>query len=237
VPTTGGTFTGAVTVERLNVGTATGTATGQVRASGDVLALNDPAGLFTRFVNVYNVPTDHFAAATLDPAWAWAGAPFAGAPSTVSLATFPSVAFVYHNALAVNHFAYRAGVDARARATVGPDSYVGVRVDDDTANNSVELRIQSDSIGRHEIQFISTVGGVVTTTIPYTGLVPQWSLIRVIRSSTLVQAFFSINTPFNSRVGFATVSWTAVRAGITFGQRGFANNTDRAGSFDWAVIV
>jgi hypothetical protein len=37
--------------------------------------------------------------------------------------------------------------------------------------------------------------------------------------------------------GIGGISWTATRAGLTFGQRGIASNADRAGFFDWAQIT
>jgi hypothetical protein len=238
VPTTGGTFTGAVAVERLNVGTATGAATGQVRASGDVLALNDTGGLFRRLVNHYNVPTDHFAATTLDPAWLWAGAPFGGTPSDINLAANPSLLRLVHSDITSDFFLYRAGTNAFARCAVALSSYVGARVDDGTATNSIEIRITASTGGLNTIQTISTAGGIATTTTHHTGRIPQWLTLRA-GSTAMVSAFTAItlDLPTSPVILSVAIGWTGMRAGLVFGQRGVANSTAHAGFFDWALII
>jgi hypothetical protein len=238
VPTTGGTFTGAVAVERLNVGTATGAATGQVRASGDVLALNDSGGLFTRNVNMYQVPTDHFAGASLDPAWQWAGTPFGGTPSAINLAAFPSLLRLVHSNTTSDFFAWRTGSQIYARCAVLLDSYIGVRVDDHPGNNAVEIRLQA-SVGPVTISTRHTVAGVTTVTTHYAENIPEFYVLRAqVAAGSFLATFIGKNTPILSNVFVASpIPWTATRAGLTFGQRAFASNNDRAGFFDWALII
>jgi len=116
-------------------------------------------------------------------------------------------------------------------------SYVGVRVDDGTTSNSVELRVQATA-SANDIEYRTTLGGVLTVATVFTGLVPQWWKLFAGRSGTAVSATFGINTPIGGIAGStAGHSWTATRAGITFGQRGIASNSNRAGFFDWARIA
>jgi hypothetical protein len=223
VPSTGGTFTGAVTVERLTVGTATGTATGQVKASGDVFAFDDPSGLFRRAVNQSNpVVTDHFTAFS---GWTWAGAPFNGAADSVDTDLFPSFVRVGGVALAARgHFAYLTATtfatQVRLACANEPTSQTGARIDDGTDDNYVEmLLVDSATAGyRKVISRSRSGGGAVTTTDRLDLILPSFMVVLVLekRADNTVRFRFAINAPLSSALGasLTSVTWTPQRAGF-----------------------
>jgi hypothetical protein len=201
--------------------------------NGDIALNSDTAPMFARLVNVYAVPSDHF---TSFSGWTWAGSPFT-TPTTINTTAWASLVRIVDNSTTANNFAYYTGSDITAYAHVGLDSYVGVRVDDGTANNSVETRIQATTAGKNDIEYRVITGGVLASTTVYTDILPQWFIIRALRVSTVVAGLMAINTPEPITIGATGgISWTAARAGLTFGQRSVANSIDRAGYFDWARV-
>jgi hypothetical protein len=207
----------------INVGTATAAAAGQVRASGDILALDDPAGLFRRAVNQFNaVVTDHF---TEFSGWTWAGAPFDGAADSVNLDLFPSYVRIGGVALAARgHFAYLTATAFATQVRLGcanePQSDTGARIDDGTDDNYVEMVLtDSASAGyRKVISRSRSGGGAVVTTDRLDLILPSFvvALILEKRADNQVRFRFAVNAPVSSSLGAAllSVTWTPQRAGF-----------------------
>jgi hypothetical protein len=237
VPSTGGTFTGAITAERLNVGTATAAATGQVRASGDVLAMDDSAGFMARMVDSFYVPTDHFATFS---GWAWAGAPFTGTPTGLNTAVYPSHVGITNNA-AGTFFAYKstaATVDVILRAWIGrsPADFGGLRIDDNSDDNYVELRWSSTGVFGELTRRQRTGGGAIATTTLATAIPTSSHVLRLQRTSTLALWWFGFGTaPRPSQLVNASTTWTPQRAGIIYG---CSAATDLSTAFiaDWIAL-
>ena len=208
----------------------------KVTAAGDLFARADTYGLFDRIVNTGGTPTDHFTAASLDGGWAWAGSPFGGTASGIDL-TLPSCLRLLHSSITDDLFLYRAGSDVIARLCVVMDSYVGVRVDDGSTDNSLEFRIQANTANLNTLTVVVTTAGTPASTTAISSVVAEWWMLRVHRFDTVAYAHFGKNTPVLGYVGGTTgISWTPTRAGIVFGQRGAASNLDRIAWIDWVAI-
>jgi hypothetical protein len=216
------------------------TTNSQVIAAGDVFANNDTSGLMSRLVNTYRTATitDHFTATSLAGAWSWASSPFGGEVSDINLTAFPSVLRLTHSNISDDLFLYRTGVSVHARVFVAAYSYIGVRVDDGTADNSIEFRVQSSANSLVTLSsLLITGGGAATVTPLLSDVMSEWFTIHVRRRGTSVGAFVGMSGPVVPNVyGAGGQSWTATRAGIIFGQRAVPSNVDRAGFVDWVEI-
>ena len=178
---------------------------------------------------------DHFDQPTFDTAWSWAGAPFNGAPSYIDLRNRPSLLVLENDNITENHYLYRpisAGNFAVIRCAVSLDSIPSLRVSDATETNAIALRLEN-----------GTSAGTVRLRRSRTGGSPD-----AILADNLPQGFYNLAIRQDATVSFIlysrdTASWrelefdvgftfTPTRAGIEFGQRGFANS-DRRAYIDW----
>jgi len=66
-----GSLTGLTVSGGINVGSASGAGTGQVRASSEIYAIGDNRGLMTRLVDVLGTPTDHFRSGGIPSGYSW----------------------------------------------------------------------------------------------------------------------------------------------------------------------
>jgi len=212
------------------------TTNNKVLTAGDVFARADTYGLFDRTVNIGATPTDHFTAASLDGAWAWAASPYADAANSVVLAS--SLLRLVDNSITDDFFLYRSATSTvTARMCVGSNSYVGVRLDDGSATNSLEFRVQANAAGQNTLTVLRVTGGVAASSDIAVDAIAEWWVLRVLRSSSSGLSYLSKNTPILAYVdGVGGLAWTPSRAGITFGQRGVASSVDRAAYIDWVAI-
>lgn len=137
------------TVVGLNVGTASAAASGQVAASGDVFPVSDARGLMVRVVNRNgNTVTDHFRSGVIPSGYTWQGAPFDGTPASLYynyasdfLVTVAAGAAnrIFLSTAVTNSGAAWQNQSIYARVHTGSSVDTGVRIDDATDNNYVEL--------------------------------------------------------------------------------------------------
>jgi hypothetical protein len=212
----------------------------RVITAGDVFANADTSGLMTRIVNVHQTPTDHFTATTLAAGWSWAGSPFADTPDNVSLTAIPSLLRVYDSVLTDNFFlAQSASASVFGRVFVSGNSYVGVRLDDGSTDNSIEVRVQGSATGLVSVTaLLVNGGGSPTSTTLLSNMMAQWFTLRVTRSGATVGTYWGVNAPVPTYAyGAGSQTWTATRGGIVFGQRVAPFSLDlAAGYIDWVAI-
>ena len=67
----GGSLTDLTVSGGINVGSATGAGTGQVKASGEIYARGDDRGLAARVYEPYGTPTDHFRSGYIPSGYSW----------------------------------------------------------------------------------------------------------------------------------------------------------------------
>jgi len=216
------------------------TTNSRVIAAGDVFANADTSGLMTRLVNAHQTPTDHFTATTLAGAWSWVSSPFADAPDNVNLTAIPSLLRVHDSVLTDDFFlAQTASASVFGRVFVSGNSYVGVRLDDGSANNSIEVRVQGSATGLVSVTaLLVNGGGAPTSTTLLSNILAQWLTVLVARSGSTVRTYWGVNGPVPAYAyGASSQTWTAARGGIVFGQRETASSADlRAGYIDWVAI-
>ena len=185
----------------------------------DVFAWDDGGGLFTRSPNHWFTPTTHFNA--FPGTLAWAGAPFAGAPAAADIATFPSILRVYGNNAANRYFAQQAvgGVTlAVARLTIRPSTYAGLRFDDGTDNNYVELSLVAGTVaGFLRIRARTMVGGVGPTDVFYAdGLPAAFYVLQLIRTGGAAFFDYTEDGPATLSLGANADVWASSRVGLVF---------------------
>lgn len=207
----------------------------------DVYPADDGSGLFQRNVDHWFSPSDHFNTFT---GWTWAtDAPFDGAPSNISVATYPSLLHLYNDSITEDHFAYKAAsgtaVMVVARLTIGAGPYLGIRIDDGDDNDFTEIRLV-DSVaypGMFRLLCRSRVGGGAVTSTYYSDpLPPAFYVLQVVwlGASDLGLFYVTKDSPIPVYLGaHAGLTWTAARYGIIFGQRIQASDPDRGGLVDW----
>lgn len=208
-------------------------------AAKDIFSFNDTGGMFTRNVNFWQTPTDHFTSFS-GYTWATHGT-FDGAPSTIDTTTYPSLLNLVNDNTAEDHYAYIADsgqIDYYARLWVGAASFAGIRIDDGTDNNYLELRLQdgTDTALKSLLLRYRSGGGAVTATTVADGIPSQFYVLRLlyIDASNVAFAYYSVNSPFASFAGtYGAITWAATNSGIIFSQRTQANATDRSALFDW----
>jgi hypothetical protein len=102
---------------------------------------------FATYNTIYSAsePTDHFMNPTLDTAWTWQGAPYAGTPPVASLSVFPSH-LVLGSAAIASYYLSRtiSGNGIAARFIPSGKSVFGLRIDDGGTTNYCELRVWSE---------------------------------------------------------------------------------------------
>jgi hypothetical protein len=212
----------------------------KVITAGDVFPFADTSGLFVRSVNQHQTPTDHFTATSLAGAWGWAGSPFAGTASGIDLTALPSLLRLTHSSITDDLFLFQtvnSSSAVMARLAVLADSYIGVRIDDGTEDNSIEFRVSSSGLGVVTLATILTTAGTPTTTTILSNVLSQWFTVRVTRAGATVQTFLQGDGPGLVFLATGGGSWTPSRGGIVFGQRGAVSSTLRAGFVDWVALA
>jgi hypothetical protein len=217
------------------------TTNSRVITAGDVFSFGDTGGLFTRLINLNYTTTDHFTAFT---GWTWASDTHDGTPSKVNTTDYPSWVTFNHNTTSTNHFAYKTysgNGDFYARLWLNMDSYGGLRFDDGSNNNVIEIRLeQAATYGFRNVVSHHTVGGVLTTTTLLSNLYALNPLmILLIKSSTIYAVGIQDHAPTHTRLtGSEASAWTPTRYGFIFGQR-VSTVTDyrRMMAVDWIRYV
>jgi hypothetical protein len=210
--------------------------TNELTAAGDIYARGDSGGLMTRAVNHWITPNDHF---TSFSGWTWSStAPFDGAPSSVDVVSYPSILRLVNDDITEDHFAYKtvaAQCGATCRLAKGTDSYVGLRVEDAGGTNWREVRlVNSATAGCYKLE--GSGSGMATTTLIDNLFSAAWYLIRFTKNATGTLVYIGMDTPVPYFLGNLGGAWNAARAGLIFGQRAYASNSDRAGLFDWILM-
>ena len=212
---------------------------GSYAASGwpyDLFPNYDAAGLLRRLVcsNLVNHQdvTDHWdVGSSLGSAWSWAGAPFVTPASvTVNAAHIPSDVQVTSNGAGNRSFLKRSDGLANAytrisqclySGTVG--AYVGLRFDDGTDNNYLELALRYCAAFQFDVISVTrTGGGAVTTTSRKVVELPVQHVLRIHLTGSLwsnwsASGSFYVNA--HARLSWtiaAGLTWTPTRKGIIF---------------------
>jgi hypothetical protein len=154
-------------------GTGTNPAAGYVEALYDVMPYGTKRGVWRRFVEVSgNAPTDHFTSGRITSGYAWAGSPFA-TPSII-LYSYSGDYLGFYNSGPGRYFMYKRITNSAAswknmyiegRFCAGVNGAVGLRVDDGTDNNYVEIYVDDTAAdGANTLKFSWRTGsGAVTT--------------------------------------------------------------------------
>jgi hypothetical protein len=208
----------------------------------DFYPRDDGAGLFQRGETwaTWNDDFNSFAG------YAWAG--YAGfvTPSNLVTATYPSLLQIYHAAGdgVARAFAYKAvSTNAKALCALGSlNIRTGVRMDDGTNNNYIELWLDPAGNGLVRLWFRYAVGGAVTGPTQYWGGVsmpPMWYSLLIARSGTsyLLYASTAFNGPFMQFLQTHALGWTATQSGLYHEHTAAAYSADRCSLFDKANIT
>lgn len=159
-----------------------GSEVAQFDATGIVLATasndvhpDEGIGLIDRFDYRYVVaPHEHFEGGSLPSGWAWAGSPFSGTPNNVDYANsaYPSQVLIQDDTTAGQFFLYKTADTAETRlwAKVATNinqagRYGGLRWDDGTTNNFVEIVLYVYSSTTWSIRLRYQIGGGGVSTV------------------------------------------------------------------------
>ena len=209
------------------------TTNSRVITAGDVFPRSDTVGLRARLVDGPYTWTSHFESAFTD--FTWEAGTHDGTPDIVSLSGSGSLAswVRFADAVITDDFfaslACGATVTFAARMWLNQDSYGGIRIDDGSLDNSIELRLeQNATYGLRNLVAHHTVGGSLTSTTLLTGingLMPM--TLELTKNATVYIPAVHDQAPFQTRLVSGSVAsvWNATRAGLIFGQRG-ATATD-----------
>lgn len=184
-------------------------------AGGDVYPAGDLGALFQRSPNHWRTPTDHF---NVFSGYTWLNSgSYSGAPSTVDVATYPSLLKLTNSSTGTKHFAYvaSAATSFYCRLAKGPIVFSGIRIDDGTENNYIELGLADGTTGTIKLQCRQRAGGGVTTTDLLTGLIPGFHLIQMAIGGGNGFGYIVKDSPipfFAGTIGAA--SFTPARIGI-----------------------
>jgi hypothetical protein len=192
----------------------------KVITAGDVFPFSDTAGVFARGVNQYQTPTDHFTAFS---GWTWqtdAGV-FAGAPSNVDLTGIPSwVRFWNQGVGSSRHFAAQTvsgtTIIVRARIAITTNGYGGIRIDDGSNANYLELRMAPGSSGGAYVSLSQAlmIAGTETVTLLADDLPIGAYVVQLIRFPTDVRASYSLNFTPRTALQTSEATWSGTRAGL-----------------------
>lgn len=205
----------------------------------DVQPDNDPYGLFTRLANRrgIGVYTDHFRSGVIPTGYAWiADGTFNGAPGVNY-----SVSGSYMHAVssATPHFLARtfttwSDLDIVARLRTGQLTQIGLRADDTTNNNFVEL-MAIPSSGMYQLTFQYVIGGGGIVTVPATSFpLSEYCVIRLRHYAAGSQLYGYLVGEDGSNINVSTwytpalAAWANFRAGIKVQVNG-----GNGGMVDW----
>jgi hypothetical protein len=215
--------------------------------TGDLFGMGDDFGLFNREANKgYTSIDDHFDDATI-PAWGSWAAYLSGAPSGASTENLESNSAWHVNVgdddTGAKCFYYQAVTaaaagQALARVMVEYDSTVGIRMDDGTDNNYVEVYVTHNSA--YYINVVTryrTGGGAVTTTTVITAIEKPIYRLLSLRATGTAWTNWSARLDFgvDALVYIATIvsglAWTPTGVGLFFSKG--TNGTERGAFVDW----
>jgi hypothetical protein len=118
-------------------------------------------------------------------------------------------------------------------------SGAGLRIDDGTNNNFVEIRVTQGSAGAffRDITAVRSLAGSVTSTVVAANLPLLLYSYRVAKTATNVLAYFHPSLRPILVTNDASHTWTATRIGLVLRQSATAANVDNAAWFDWVNIT
>ena len=165
------------------------------QAFRDVIPDADGRGLWRRIVNrnsgtgspdLADGYQDHFRSGVIPAGFAWAGAPFAGAPAFITWAQSGSYLYVTAD-VGQQHFLYRTiGADGEryvaCRMGGSANTTIGLRIDDGTDNNYMEALITPTTAARswdHELKYRWRVGAGAVTTSGISGYLRSGELVSL----------------------------------------------------------
>jgi hypothetical protein len=206
-----------------------------------VFPFNVPAPLFYRVADRYLGPvSDHFSTFT---GWTWASdATFSGAPADITN-DIPSFIRLSHSTTSTAHFAHKVISSTGSVQIFGSllstgTSGAGLRIDDGTNNNFVEIRVTQGSAGAffRDITAVRSLAGSVTSTVVAANLPLLLYSYRVVKTATNVQVYFHPSLRPILATLDASHTWTATRIGLVLRQSATAANVENAAWFDWVNI-
>lgn len=205
-------------------------------AAGDVYPRGDGAGLRQR-VDGWRTYTDHFNAFS---GYTWASYTGFVIPATKEVTTYPSVLWIYNSAVEGNGraFAYRAATGGIiALAELGTTEVrTGIRMDDGTNDNYVELWMAPATGGLVALYYRHAVGGSVTgpTQLWNSQAFPLgWYRLRIARSGTTYYYYSSVGDAIIPAYhGALSLGWTATRTGLYHEHLSTTYSSDRCSLFD-----
>jgi len=210
-------------------------------AAGDVYPCGDGAGLRQR-VDGWRTYSDHFNAFS---GYTWASYSGFVTPATKEVTTYPSVLWIYNSATEGNGraFAYTAasgGIIALAELGT-TEVRTGIRMDDGTNDNYVELWMEPATGGLVALYYRYAIGGSVTgpTQLWNSQAFPLgWYRLRLARSTTTYFYYSSFGDAIIPAYhGALSLGWTATRTGLYHEHLSTTYSSDRCSLFDAVVIT
>lgn len=238
------TAAGGMTTPALNVGSASGATTGQVRSSADMFPDGALWGVMDRISDVGVTSMEHFRTTIAPAGYSWQGAPFATPGSVVQYGS--DYLGAYHAGASRGFFAktvsYLRSSDAsfivRARIVTEYWLDAGLRVDDGTDNNYFETRIVHLSGPTAFFRMVQrTGGGAVTTTDTAAAIVLGDGVVLVLYLLALGGSTWSPRLYINNEVG----AYSYINAGTnitTFDitRAGLVVDGTGRGMYDWMAV-
>lgn len=184
--------------------------------------------------------TDHFDTFS---GWTWSSAgSYDGAPSSVSVATYPSHVLFVNDSTSEDHFCYLSGSVAtrviRARLMKGMQSYIGLRLATSDEATYIEIRLEDSAAATGLLRLVRYQNGLADAVL-VDCITPGYVVLELGATSTggFWYGAFTTNTPLLVVAGSGGWATTITRWGITFGQRGYASDGQRACGADWFTIA
>lgn len=218
-------------------------------AAKDILPDADALGLFRRVINRLGISqyTDHFRSGSIPSGYTWQSSPFNGTPASLSYSSsgeYLSVADTAANryflsAPITNAAASWQNKNIYARARCGLNGRMGVRIDDGTDDNYVEVLTDgSANDATLTVIFRYRAGGGAVTTVTSNVVIPATDsvIVRIGVGSTYTATGYIISDAGSVNVaGFSTSisGWApaAGRVGIMFEDAAAA--ASNPGLVDW----
>jgi hypothetical protein len=201
----------------------------------DIYIAGDEAGVKERNTDfgVTSI-TDHFDNDSFS-GWSWSNYGGMITPDNISMTAYPSMVRIY-NSSGGKWFAYQSYSSAvpKVRLTAGEQTYIGLRIDDGTDSNYVEISILLSG-GVYNIYTTKSVSGVVTgPTLRATGVPAGFYILGFSRSGDNVQSLYTLNSLALTRLAGETVtSFSPANTGFFGSHNSGSPNVAHAGVFDW----
>jgi hypothetical protein len=179
---------------------------------------------------------DHFNT-TLAAGWAWqTDAGVFATPATVSLATYASYLQAYHSSSARHFLAQSVGTTANMIARIAATNavYSGIRIDDGSNANYIELRMGAGSGGSpyRSLTAASMLAGTETLTPLADNLPNATYTMRLTRGAAALQFWYHQDFAPLLALTVSGTSWSSARAGLTMSG---ASGSTAALLSDWAL--